>query len=249
MGVILEVGPQVKRFRPGDRVYGFTGFSLGAYAEFVCLCERASIAPCPAGLSDEEACSLVDGATTALYFLRDRARLGVGERIAIIGASGSIGTAAVQLSRYYGAHVTAVCSGKNRDLVRALGAHQVIDYTTEDFSAHDARYDVVFDTVGKSSFHVAKRCLKSGGRYLLTLGGPSEFARDAYSRVFGDKKFIFGMSIEKRKALETISELVSCGALRPVIDCAYSLETIVEAHRYVESGRKRGNVVVRVRAG
>lgn len=245
-GTVEAVGSRVTRFRAGDRVFGFTGFGAGGYAQYVCMRESSSLARIPAGVSVEEASTLVDGPTTALYFLRDRGGLRAGERIAVIGASGSIGTAAVQLARHFGAEVTAVCSGKNAGLVRSLGAHHVVDYGTHDFCAGGERYDLVFDTVGKSSFGAARRCLAPGGRYLLTKGGPLAYLRDLVSRFSGDRKFVFGMSVEKRAALTTVSELVSAGALRAVIDRRYPLEEIVQAHRYVESGRKRGNVVIAV---
>jgi NADPH2:quinone reductase len=248
-GTVQRVGGRVTRFRPGDRVFGFTGLAAGGYAEFVCLGQEASLAHTPEELGDEEACSLVDGPTTALYFLRDRARLRAGERIAVIGASGSIGTAAVQIARHLGADVTAVCSGGNADLVRSLGAHHVVDRTQEDVTARGDVYDVVFDTVGASSFARARRCLAPGGRYLVTTGGSQLFLRDAWSRVVGGRRFVHGMSVDKRRTLPVVIDLVAQGALRPVIDRRYPLGGIAEAHRYVERGRKRGNVVVAVAAG
>lgn len=247
-GTVDRVGRRVTRFEPGDRVFGFTGFGSGGYAQYVCLREDASLAPAPAGLSHEEACSLVDGPTTGLYFLRDRARLRAGERIAIVGASGSLGTAAVQLARHFGAEVTAVCSGRNAELVRSLGAHHVVDYTREDYAARPDAYEVVFDTVGASSFSHARRCLSPRGRYLVTVGGLELFLRDAWSRVFGRQKLVFGMSVEKKAALAEVAELALRGALRPVIDRRYPLAEIAEAHRYVETGRKRGNVVIAIGA-
>jgi NADPH:quinone reductase-like Zn-dependent oxidoreductase len=245
-GVIDAVGSKVTRFRPGDRVYGFTGMKAGAYAEYVCLSETASIAPAPAGVSDFEAATLVDGPTTALYFLRDRAHLLPGARLAIVGASGSIGTAAVQIARYLGAHVTAVCSGKNAELVRSLGAHEVVDYTLRDYTAQGHRYDVVFDTVGKSAFRQASRCLVDGGTYLVTVGGLSVMVLDLLTRGFSRTRLSFGFSVEKREALRVVATLTEAGVLRPVIDRQYPLAQVAEAHRYVETGRKRGNVVLAV---
>ncbi len=247
-GTVDRVGSRVTRFRPGDRVFGFTGFAAGCYAEYVCVPESASIERAPPGLPDAEACTLVDGPTTALYFLRERAHVRAGERVAIVGASGSIGTAAVQIARYLGAEVTAVCSGRNADLVRGIGAHHVVDYTKHDYAAEPRSYDVVFDTVGKSTFGRARRCLDRRGRYLVTVGSPTLFLRDAWSRLFGDRKLVFGMSVEKRASLRLVTDLVGQGALRPVIDRRYSLETIADAHAYVETGRKRGNVVVAIGA-
>jgi NADPH:quinone reductase-like Zn-dependent oxidoreductase len=194
--------------------------------------------------------SLVDGPTTALYFLRDRARIQRGDRVLVLGASGSIGSAAVQIARHFGAEVTGVCSGANRELVTSLGAAHVIDYTQEDFTAGESRYDIVFDTLGKSSFARSKRVLRDRGRYLVTVGGLALlYLGDAWSRLFGRKKLVFGMSVEKRESLRLVGELVEMGALRPVIDRRYALADIVEAHRYVETGRKKGNVVIQVAHG
>jgi NADPH2:quinone reductase len=238
-GTVDRVGPRVTRFRPGDRVFGFSGFSVGAYGEYLCLPEDASIAPAPEGVTDLEAASLVDGPTTSLYFLRDRARIGRGARIAIVGASGGVGTAAVQLARHFGAHVTAVSSGRNADLVRSLGAHDVVDHTLEDFTARGDRYDVVFDTVGKCSFASARRCLERDGSYLTTVGGAGAYLLDAWTRLFSRRPFVFGMSIHKHDALREVAGLVRAGVLRPVIDRRYRLAEVADAHRYVETGRKR----------
>jgi NADPH:quinone reductase-like Zn-dependent oxidoreductase len=243
-GTVDSVGAGVTRFRPGDRVFGFTGFGAGGYAQYVCMRETASLAHIPERVSVEEACTLVDGPTTALYFLRNRAGIRAGDRVLVIGASGSIGTAALQIARHFGAEVTAVCSGRNVELVRSLGAHHVVDYTLHDFEARGDTYDIVFDTVAKSRFRSARACLAAGGRYLVTKGGLVSYLRDAWSRRFGSRKFVFGMSVDKRDALATVSDLVSRGVLRPVVDRRYPLREIAEAHRYVETGRKRGNVVI-----
>lgn len=245
-GEIEQVGSKVTRFRPGDRVFGFTGFSVGAYAQYCCMREDSSLALMPANLTYEEAASVVDGPTTSLYFLRDRARLHKGDKVLILGASGSIGTAAVQLARYFGAEVTGVCSGANVALVKALGAHHAIDYTQEDFTKNNETYDIIFDTIGKSSFSQCKRSLAKGGRYLLTVGGLWHFVLDAWSRLFGDKKFILGMSVEKRESLRYVAALCESKDLKPVIDRRYPLEQLSEAHRYVEQGHKKGNVVISV---
>jgi NADPH:quinone reductase-like Zn-dependent oxidoreductase len=243
-GVIESVGKRVTRHRVGDRVFGFAGFRPGACAEYLCLPEDASLAPAPEGLTDVEAVSLVDGPTTALYFLR---RTGVteGTRIAIVGASGSVGSAAVQLARHMGAHVTAVCSGKNAELVRSLGAHEVVDYTRDDYT--NGRYDVVFDAVGKSRYGVARRSLVAGGVYAVTVGNFFVcYGLDLATRWFSRTRFLFGMSVEKKAALREVAQLVCEGALRPVIDRQYPLADVPDAHRYVETGRKRGNVVIAV---
>lgn len=246
-GVVDRVGSRVSRFRVGDKVFGFAGFSAGAYAQYCCVSERGSLAIMPPSLGYEEAVSLVDGPTTAMYFLCDRARIGRGDRVLVIGASGSIGTAAVQLARHLGAEVTAVCSGANAGLVTSLGADDVIDYTRADFTKSDRTWDVVFDTVGKSSFSACKRVLAERGRYLVTVGNLAGlYLRDAWSRLFGDKKLVFGMSVEKQAALARVADLVLAGELRPVIDRRYALDEMAEAHRYVDTGRKRGNVVIGV---
>lgn len=246
-GVIEAIGERVTRFKVGDRVFGFTGFGSGGYAEYVRLREDASLALAPPGLTDEEAVTLVDGPTTALFFLRDRGGLRPGERVAIFGASGSIGTASIQIARHLGAEVTAICSGANAELASSLGAHHVIDYTKEDYAAAGERFDVVFDTVGKSSFATAKQALRPGGRYCITVGGLWLPIRAQLSRVFDRRRMIFGYSVEKKAALREVCELVERGVLKPVIDRRYALEGIAEAHRYVDTGRKRGNVVVTVR--
>ena len=249
-GEIDQVGSAATRFRVGDRVFGFAGFGAGTYAQFCCMSERGSLALIPRGLSYEEAASLVDGPTTALYFLRDRAGIQRGDRVLILGASGSIGTAAVQIARHFGAEVTGVCSGANAELVTSLGAGCVIDYTKEDFTAGEHRYDIVFDTVGKSSFARSQRVLADRGRYLVTGGGLVRlYLRDGWSRLFGTRKLVFGMSVEKRESLRIVQELVERGVLRPVVDRRYALSEIVEAHRYVDTGRKKGNVVIQVTHG
>ena len=248
-GVVDAVGARVQRFRPGDRVFGFTGMRVGGCAEYVTLRQDASLVAAPAGLTLQEACTLVDGPTTALYFLRDRGALRAGERVAIVGASGSVGTAAVQIARHMGAEVTAICSGANAELVFDLGAHHVIDYNAQDYTDAGARFDVVFDTVGKSSFAAAKRALRPGGRYLVTVGDPWLPVRAWLSRFHGDHRLVFGFSIEKTGALQEVNHLVAHGALRPVIDRRYALADIAEAHRYVDTGRKRGNVVIAIREG
>jgi NADPH:quinone reductase-like Zn-dependent oxidoreductase len=244
-GDVEEVGSAVRRFAPGDRVLGFTGFRLGGYAEFCCLRETASLIAIPDGLTYEGAAALVDGVTTAIFFF-DMAKLQRGERVLVIGASGSVGSAAVQVAAHRGAEVTAVCSGRNRDLVESLGAGDVLDYTREDYAQTGRTWDIIFDTVTKSSFGHARRALTDGGRYLPTVGGLGSFLRSAWSRRFGRKKFVFGMSVSKHAELEQLKQLVAEGAVRPVIDRRYPLEELALAHEYVDTGRKRGNVVILV---
>jgi NADPH2:quinone reductase len=249
-GEVESVGQEVKRFRIGDEVYGFTGFHLGAYAEYVRMPEKGSLALKPTNLTYEEAAAMVDGATTALFFLRDKGQIQRGQKVLIIGASGSIGTFAVQLAKYFGADVTGVCSTANVDLVKSLGADHVVDYTREDFTQNGETYDIIFDTVGKSSFARCKESLTANGRYLLTNGSMlANFLLTWWTSIIGGKRMIYGLSIEKAKALVFIKELVEAGKLKPVIDRCYSLEQIAEAHRYVDTGHKKGNVVITIAGG
>lgn len=245
-GEVEAVGSAVTRFKPGDQVFGFTGFGARACAEYVCVPEDGSLALKPAALTYEEAAAAVDGASTALFFLRDKGKIQPGQRVLINGASGSIGTYAVQLAAYFGADVTGVCSGANRALVTSLGAARVIDYTQEDFTRGDEPYDLIFDTVGKSSFGRCKRVLKPNGRYLATVLSPTIVAQAAWTALRGGRRVVSGMSVEKKAALAFLTGLIEEGRLRPVIDRRYPLEQIVEAHRYVERGHKKGNVVITV---
>ncbi|GIH93941.1 NAD(P)-dependent alcohol dehydrogenase [Planobispora siamensis] len=243
-GEVEKVGAGVTRFRPGDEVFGFTGFRLGANAEYVCLPQRASLAPKPVNASFEEAAAAVDGASTALYFLRKAGARG-GRRILVYGASGSIGTYAVQLAKHFGAHVTAVCGPRNTALVTELGADEVIDYTKEDYSRSGAVYDIVFDTLGKTSFSRARAVLTPAGRYVATTGLHNTFLSLGMSLSRG-RRVVTGMSVEKNEALIFVKELVETGRLRIVIDRRYPFEQLAEAHRYVETGHKSGNVVITV---
>ncbi len=245
-GEVVQVGAHVTRFRPGDRVFGFAGFSAGCYAQYNRLPEDASILEMPAGLGFEEAASTVDGGTTALFFLHGLAKIRSGDRVLVLGASGSVGSAAVQIASRAGAEVTAVCSGRNAELARSLGASHCIDYAKEDFTRTGERYDVVFDTVGKSSFAHCRDCLTDGGRYLATTGGLGAWLHTRWTAAFGRKKFVFGMSVEKRRELQVLKQMLKARTLVPVVDRRYTLEQIVEAHRYVEQGYKRGNVVVAI---
>lgn len=244
-GEVEAVGKNVKRFQKGDQVFGFTGFGLGAYAEYTCMPEKGSLAIKPTNTSYEEAAAAVDGATTALFFLRDKGKIQRGEKVLIIGAAGSIGTYAVQLARHFGAEVTGVCSSENSELVTSLGADQVIDYTKEDFTQNRDAYDIIFDTVGKSSFTQCKRALKRHGRYLPTTGLQNNFLM-LWTAITGDKKVITGMSVEKNESLFLLKELLETEKLKPVIDRCYPLAQITEAHRYVDTGHKKGNVVISV---
>lgn len=245
-GVIEETGKDVKQFRKGDQVYGFTGFEPGAYAEYKCMSEKGSITKKPTNMNYGEAAAVVDGATTALFFLRDKANIQRGEKVLINGASGSVGTFAVQLAKYFGAEVTGICGTGNLELVKSLGADKVIDYTKEDFTTSGDTYDIIFDTVGKSSFSRCNGSLNKNGRYLVTTMGLTSIIQTLFTRLIGSKKVIFGMSIDKKEALAFIKDLIEGGKLKPVIDRCYSLEQISEAHGYVENGHKKGNVIITI---
>lgn len=243
-GTVDDVGSSVVTWRRGERVFGFAGFNVGTYAEYYCVRASASVAKMPKNVDFGEAASLIDGPTTALHFLKHLARVRAGERVLVIGASGSVGGAAVQVAKSLGAVVTGVCSTSNLALVRALGADAVIDYTREDFTKAGRTYDVIFDAVTKSTFSKCRRCLAPGGRYLPTVMRLRDYLLMALTKYFGTKRVICGMSVEKREALGVVTKMLERGVLRPVIDRRYALNEIAEAHRYVDTGRKRGNVVI-----
>jgi NADPH:quinone reductase-like Zn-dependent oxidoreductase len=227
--------------------------SFGAYAEYKCMPENGALAIKPINMSYEEATSVPNGALTALPFLRDKGKIQSGQTVLIYGASGSVGAAAVQLARYYGAEVTGVCSTANLEWVKSLGADQVIDYTKDDFTENGKTYDIIFDTVGKRSFSECKGSLTvtDEGIYLATVPTPVIMLQALWTAKSGSKKAKFvaaGLrpSSEKVKDLVFLTELVETGKLKAVIDRVYPLGQIVEAHRYVEQGHKKGNVVITV---
>jgi NADPH:quinone reductase-like Zn-dependent oxidoreductase len=230
-GDVLSVGRNVTSFKKGDRVFGMSRWKGGAYAEEVCWSAKTLLAHSPTNLSDEEAAALPYGGLLALHCLR-KARLEAGRRVLIYGASGSIGTAAVQLARHFGAVVTGVCSTANLQLVTSLGAEAVVDYTREDFTSGAERYDFILDAVGKRKSAAA---MKEAGR-ALTTGGACVSIDDDFPK-------------PKQQDLALLKQLAESGSLKPVIDRRYRLEEIVEAHRYVELGHKKGNVIVTVGAG
>jgi NADPH2:quinone reductase len=244
-GEIESTGKDVKRFKKGDKVFGFSGFRPGACAEYICLPEKSSLALMPAGLSYEESTAIVDGFTTSLFFLRDKGNVRAGQKVLIIGASGSIGTSAVQIAKHFGANVTGVCSAANIALVKSLGADEVIDYTKEDFTKSGETWDIIFDTVGKNSFSRCKASLSQNGIYLPTVGLINNVLM-VWTALNGGKRVKTGMSVEKNEALLVIKELVEAGKVKPVIDRRYPLEQTAEAHRYVEQGHKKGNVVITI---
>jgi NADPH:quinone reductase-like Zn-dependent oxidoreductase len=245
-GEIEAVGSAVTKFAVGDHVFGSTSsFQSGAHAEFIAMRETAPLAQMPASMTFEEAAAVSDGAILALMCL-EAAHVHQGQKMVIYGASGAIGTAGVQLAKYFGADVTAVCNTKNVELVRSLGADRVIDYTQEDFTKNGETYDVIFDAVGKHSFKKSKASLKPGGVYVATDGFRNFFLALWTARI-GDRKAIFPIPPHyTQKNVEFLKKVIEAGKFRAVIDRCYPLEEIVEATRYVETQQKTGNVVLTI---
>jgi len=243
-GEIEEVGKNVKLFRKGDQVFGQAGMNLGTHAEYICLSEDGAIAIKPASLNYEEAAVIPFGGNTALHFLR-KGNISSGQRVLIYGASGSLGTAAVQLAKYFGVEVTGVCSTANVELVKSLGADKVIDYTKEDFVKNGESYDIIFDTTGKSPFSDCLRSLKQNGIYLRSVHmSLSSNLRGFWTSMTSSKKVIGGVATELKENLVFLKNLIEAGNLKPVIDRRYPFEQIIEAHRYVDKGHKKGNVAI-----
>jgi NADPH:quinone reductase-like Zn-dependent oxidoreductase len=247
-GEVAGIGAAVTEVVVGDAVYGDSGFRFGAHAEFMCMRTSALIAPKPANMSFEDAAAVCDGALNAIWCLRGGG-LRQGQRVLIYGASGSIGTAGVQLAKSLGADVTGVCSGKNAELVRSLGADRVIDYTQEDFTRNGETYDIIFDAVGKHSFQRCKNSLTPRGAYLATDGFRNLLLSQWTARRKG-KRVVFNIPPRYTKAdVVYLKELIEAGKYRAVIDRIYPLEQVIEASRYVETERKVGNVVLTVNGG
>ena len=243
-GEIEEVGKNVKSFKRGDQVFGSAfDFGLGAYAEYKCLPEESVLALKPANISYEEAAAIFFGGHTALHFLK-KGNIEKGQKVLIYGASGAIGTSAIQLARYFGAEVTGVCSTTNLELVKSLGADKVIDYTKEDFTKNGETYDIIFDILGKSSFSLCKRSLKKNGLYLLANFKMKQLFQALGTKIKGNKKVKCVISSEKTEDLIFIKELIEAGKIISIIDRRCPLEQIVEAHSYVEKGLKKGHVII-----
>ncbi len=245
-GEIESVGKDVKLFRKGDQVFGQTGLSLGANVEYKCLPEDGPLAIKPANITYEESATIPFGGNTALNFLR-KGNIRSGQKVLIYGASGSLGTAAVQLAKYFGAEVTGVCSTTNVELVKSLGADKVIDYTKEDFTKNGTTYDIIFDTSGKSPFSGCVKSLTQKGIYLRAVHmSLSPVVRGLWTSMTSSKKVIGGGVTERKENLVFLKELIETGKLKPVIDRRYPFEQIAEAHKYVDKGHKKGNVAITV---
>jgi NADPH:quinone reductase-like Zn-dependent oxidoreductase len=244
-GVIEAIGKDVTSFKTGDKVFGYNDKKFGAHAEYMTMAENEAITTMPGNLTYKEAAPMTEGGHYALCDIR-AAKIKAGQNVLIYGASGAIGSAAVQLAKYFGAMVTAVCNTKNTELIKSLGADQVIDYTTQDFTKTDQTFDFVFDAVGKSSFGRCKPLLSKKGIYISTeLGKNSENIFLALTTaIFGGKKVLFPIPTICKGDVIFLKELAETGKYKPVIDREYSLEQMVEAYRYVESGQKTGNVVI-----
>ncbi len=242
-GVVEAVGAQVTRFKPGDQVFGYRGPDMGTYAEYVCMPETGALAIKPKNMTYEEAATVPYGALTALSLLR-KVNLQPGQKVLIHGASGGIGSAAVQLAKYFGTEVTGVCSTPRVGLEKALGADKVIDYTKEDFTRNGEVYDLIFDILGKSSFGRGKQSLKPKGIYLFASFKLKQLLQMLLTKFAGGRKVICALSSEKAADLAFIQDLIETGKYKAIIDKCYPLEQAAAAHRYVEAGQKTGSVVI-----
>lgn len=244
-GVVEAVGNDVTRFDIGDAVFAYSDAAMGAHAEYKALPEDGAVARKPANLTFEEAAALSFGGTTALHFLR-QGTIQRGDHVLVNGASGSVGTAAVQLAKHFGAHVTGVCSTGNVELVRSLGADRVIDYTEEDVTQTGDTYDIIVDAAGTLPFSRSKRILSEGGRLLLVLGSLPSMLQAPWVSLTSSKKVIAGVATGRAEHLQFLASLAEAGSFTPVIDRRYPFDRIAEAHAYVDEGHKKGNVVVQV---
>lgn len=242
-GEVEAVGKEVKKFKPGDQVFAYTGMNMGANAEYLCLPEAGIVALKPANLTYEEASTLPYGAIMALSLLR-KVNIQPGQKVLINGASGGIGSMAVQIAKHFGAEVTGVCGTPRLEYVKSLGADKVIDYTKDDFTRNGETYDLIFDILGRSSFSRLKRSLKPNGIYLLASYKMKQLFQMFWTSMFSSRKVICAMASEKSEDLVFIKELVEAGKIKTIIDKCYPLDQAAEAHRYVESGLKKGHVVI-----
>lgn len=245
-GKVEAVGKNVQQFRAGDEVLAMDGANMGCHAEYKAMPEDGAIALKPANLSFEEAAAIPFGGTTALDYLRDKAKIKSGDKVLINGASGAVGIAAVQLAKYFGAEVTGVCSTANVDFVKSFGADKVIDYTKEDFTQNGESYDIIMDNVGNGSFSRSGNSLKEGGRLLAIVAGLPEMIKAPWVALTSSKRVISGTAQERAEDLRFLAGLAGAGQFKPAIGHRYRFEEMAEAHRQVDTGHKRGNVVVTV---
>lgn len=251
-GVVESIGTDVTHFKVGDEVFGATGLKLGANAEYLCLKEKDPLVHKPNAVSFDEAAAIPFGAITALHFLKDIALIKPGQKLLVHGASGAVGLATVQLGRYFGADVTGVCSGRNKELVLSAGAHQVIDYQQENFADSKlAPWDLVLDTTGQIQFHEVKGSLQENGQFLAVAGGLRDFLavlKNKISLALGmeSRQIRMSIAVEDQKGIHFIADRIKDSSLKPIIDRVYSLEEIARAHAYVETGRKVGSVIIQL---
>ncbi len=244
-GEVERVGKQVKHFKAGDQVFGHTNMSFGAYAEYVCLPEDGSLALKPTGISHDEAAAIPFGGVTALHFIK-KAMIKANQNVLIVGASGAVGSAAVQLAKSYGANVTGVCSTANIDLVKSIGADKVIDYSKEDFTQNGEIYDLIFDTVNTVSVPRSLRSLTKNGLMILSAAGMKEMIQGAWISMTSKRKIMTGVISHNAADISFLKELMETGRIKAVIDRTYALEQIPEAHAYVEKGHKKGNIIINI---
>jgi len=244
-GEVESAGEDVKHFKVGDSVFGHTDMSFGAYAEYKCLTENASIALKPANISHKEAAVIPFGGVAALHFIR-KAAIKPGQKVLVVGASGAVGSAAVQLAKSFGAHVTGVCSTTNIALVKSIGADKVIDYTKEDFTQNGETYDVIFDAVKAISVSRSLKSLTKNGIMILSAAGVSEMLQGLWLSMTSTRKIMTGVISHTATDIVFLKELIEADKFKPIIDKTYPLEQIAEAHAYVEKGHKRGNVAIEV---
>ncbi|MBL4585525.1 MAG: NAD(P)-dependent alcohol dehydrogenase [Flavobacteriales bacterium] len=248
-GVVEALGDDVKLFKIGDKIFGENITTFGTHAEFVCVAEDGVIAKMPSNMTYQEAAPICDGALTSINFLKNLGEIKPGQKVLINGASGSLGTAAVQIAKHYGAEVTGVCSTRNVDFVKSLGADRVIDYTKQDFTENSNTYDIIYDTVGMCSFSECKDALTENGAYISPVLGMPLLRNAIFTSMFGKKKAKFSATgilpvSELKKLLQEVIEIIEAGALRTIVEREYALEETAEAHTYIDKGHKKGSVVI-----
>lgn len=245
-GMIDEVGKHVQNFKRGDIVFGYPGMSVGSCAEYRCMAADGVLELKPNNMTIEEASSVLQGALTALYYLR-QVNINKNQKVLVFGASGGVGIYAVQLAKYFGTEVTGVCSTSKVELVKSIGADHIVDYTKEDFSKNGQKYDVIFDTIGKSPFSASIKSLEEKGYFLITTHKLPRFFRIVWHNLTSTKKVISPLLKETKEDLIFLKKLIEAGKLKSIVDKTFSLEETVEAHKYVESGQKKGHVIIQIK--